>query len=38
MASLVRGARFVEIEGAAHIANMEQPERFTDAVLRFLGS
>jgi 3-oxoadipate enol-lactonase len=36
MASLVGGAEFVEIPDAAHIANMEQPERFTEAVLRFL--
>jgi 3-oxoadipate enol-lactonase len=36
MAALVPGAEFVEIPDAAHIANMEQPERFTEAVLRFL--
>jgi 3-oxoadipate enol-lactonase len=35
MAALVPGAAFVEIADAAHIANMEQPERFNDAVLRF---
>jgi 3-oxoadipate enol-lactonase len=36
MASLVPASEFVEIAGAAHIANMEQPERFNDAVLRFI--
>jgi 3-oxoadipate enol-lactonase len=36
MASLVPGAEFTEIAGAAHIANQEQPERFNAAVLRFL--
>jgi 3-oxoadipate enol-lactonase len=38
MASLVPGAEFVEIADAAHISNLEQPERFTEAVLRFLGA
>jgi 3-oxoadipate enol-lactonase len=38
MAALVSGAEFVEIADAAHISNMEQPERFSDAVLRFLRS
>jgi 3-oxoadipate enol-lactonase len=36
MAALVPGAKFVEIADAAHIANLEQPLRFTDAVLSFL--
>jgi 3-oxoadipate enol-lactonase len=36
MASLVPGADFVELADAAHISNMEQPDRFNDAVLRFL--
>jgi 3-oxoadipate enol-lactonase len=36
MASLVPGAEFVEIPDAAHMASLEQPERFTEAVLRFL--
>jgi 3-oxoadipate enol-lactonase len=36
MAALVRGAEFVEIADAAHMSNLEQPERFTEAVLRFL--
>jgi 3-oxoadipate enol-lactonase len=38
MAALVPGAEFVEIADAAHISNMEQPERFNEAVLRFLQS
>jgi 3-oxoadipate enol-lactonase len=37
MAALVPTAEFVELANAAHIANMEQPERFAEAVLRFLG-
>ena len=36
MAALVPGAEFVELAEAAHISNMEQPERFNEAVLRFL--
>lgn len=38
MAALVPGAEFVEIADAAHIANMEQPESFNEAVLRFLNA
>lgn len=36
MAALAPGAGFVEIAEAAHIANLEQPERFTEATIRFL--
>ena len=36
MAALVPGAAFVELAGAAHISNLEEPERFTETVLRFL--
>jgi 3-oxoadipate enol-lactonase len=36
LASLAPGAEFVELADAAHISNMEQPQRFNDAVLRFL--
>lgn len=36
-AALVPGAAFVEIAGAAHISNIEQPEAFTRAVADFLG-
>ena len=31
------GAEFVELADAAHISDLEQPERFTEAVLRFLS-
>ena len=37
MAALVPGAEFVELADAAHISNLEQPERFTETVLRFLS-
>ena len=36
MAALAPGAEFVELADAAHISNMEQPQHFTEAVLRFL--
>jgi 3-oxoadipate enol-lactonase len=36
MAALVPGAEFVELADAAHMASLEQPKRFTEAVLRFL--
>jgi 3-oxoadipate enol-lactonase len=36
IAEAVSGARYVEIEGAAHIANVAQPEAFDAAVLDFL--
>ncbi len=36
MAALVPGAEFVELADAAHVSSLEQPERFTEAVLRFL--
>ena len=36
MAALVPDAEFVELADAAHISNLEQPERFSEAVLRFL--
>ncbi len=32
----VKGARYVEIEGAGHISNLEKPEAFNEAVKRFL--
>jgi 3-oxoadipate enol-lactonase len=32
------GAGFIEIEGAGHICNTEQPERFTGAIRAFLGA
>jgi 3-oxoadipate enol-lactonase len=33
----IDGAHYVEIEGAAHIANMAQPAAFNAAVLDFLA-
>ena len=36
MAKKIPTARLVKIEGAAHAANMEQPERFNAALLEFL--
>ena len=38
IADAVRGAAYVEIPGAAHIANIAQPEAFEAAVLEFLMS
>jgi 3-oxoadipate enol-lactonase len=36
MAAGVSGARFERIEGAGHLANLEQPERFNHILLDFL--
>jgi 3-oxoadipate enol-lactonase len=36
MAELIPGARFEEIPDAAHISNLEQPERFSKIVLEFM--
>ena len=36
MAALVPGAECVEIADTAHMSSLEQPERFNEAVLRFL--
>ena len=36
MAGRIPGARLVEIEGAGHLTNLEQPARFNQAVLEFL--
>ena len=33
----IKGSRFLAIEQAGHISNIEQPEIFNDAVVRFLG-
>ncbi len=37
MAQQIPGARFVELEGAGHLAHVEQPDRFNDAVAAFLA-
>jgi len=36
MARRIPGARLVEIEGAGHMSNLEQPERFNRALMDFL--
>jgi 3-oxoadipate enol-lactonase len=36
LAARIRGARFVELEDAAHLCTLEQPGRFLREVLRFL--
>jgi pimeloyl-ACP methyl ester carboxylesterase len=36
MAALIPGAKFAEVEGAGHLSNFEQPERFNAALLEFL--
>jgi 3-oxoadipate enol-lactonase len=38
LAAEVPGARYVEIEGARHIANMASPDAFSRAVLQHLTS
>jgi 3-oxoadipate enol-lactonase len=38
LASRIRGARQVVIDGAGHLSNLEQPDRFTEAVRAFLQS
>jgi 3-oxoadipate enol-lactonase len=32
------GSRYVELAGAGHISNLDQPETFTRAVADFLGA
>jgi len=36
IARRIPGAKLVEIEGAGHMANLEQPERFNQAILEFI--
>ena len=36
MARRIPGAKLVEIEGAGHLSNLEQPDKFNAAVLEFL--
>lgn len=38
IADLIPGARYSVLEGSAHGANIEHPERYNAAVLEFLGS
>jgi 3-oxoadipate enol-lactonase len=37
MHAAIKGSRFLAIEQAGHISNIEHPEIFNDAVVRFLG-
>jgi 3-oxoadipate enol-lactonase len=36
MADLIPGAKFAEVEGAGHLSNFEQPERYNAAILDYL--
>ena len=36
MQRAISGARYVELEPASHLSNLEQPEAFTGAVEEFL--
>ena len=36
MAAKIPGARYVEIEGAGHLANLERPDRFNEILMSFL--
>lgn len=38
MQTKIPGARYVEIAGAGHLANIEKPQAFNDALATFLGS
>ena len=37
MHAAIKGSRFVEIEQAGHISNIEQPRIFSDAAIDFLS-
>ena len=36
MQAMIEGSRFLEIEQAGHISNIEKPDIFNDAVVRFI--
>lgn len=38
MSARLKGSRYVEIEGAGHISNLDRPAEFTKAVREFLGA
>jgi 3-oxoadipate enol-lactonase len=38
MSSRLPGSRYVELEGAGHISNLDRPAEFTKAVKEFLGA
>src|SRR5258706_14299803 len=37
MSARLKGSRYVELEGAGHISNLDRPGEFTQAVRGFLG-
>jgi len=38
MCARLKGSRYVELEGAGHISNLDRPAEFTRAVREFLGA
>jgi pimeloyl-ACP methyl ester carboxylesterase len=38
MHEALKGSRFVELPGAGHISNLDQPEKFTVAIRDFVGA
>jgi 3-oxoadipate enol-lactonase len=38
MSTRLKGSRYVELEGAGHISNLDRPAEFTKAVREFLGA
>jgi 3-oxoadipate enol-lactonase len=38
MQARLNGSRYIELEGAGHISNLDRPEEFTRAVREFLGA
>jgi pimeloyl-ACP methyl ester carboxylesterase len=38
MSQQIRGAEYVELAGVGHLSNLEAPDRFDDAVARFLAA
>jgi 3-oxoadipate enol-lactonase len=38
LAAQIPGAEYVEIAGAGHLSNLEAPDRFDEAVARFLAA
>jgi pimeloyl-ACP methyl ester carboxylesterase len=38
MSARLKGSRYVELEGAGHISNLDRPAEFTQAVREFLAA
>ncbi len=38
MHEALKGSRYVELPGAGHISNLDQPEKFTAAIRDFVGA